>query len=185
MGLMDTSCPFLTDEDGNPQRHPLNDWYRTPNMERLANQGIRFSTFYANSVSSPSRTSIMTGQTSARHHTTNWINSETNNRNQYGPKEWNWQGLRKSDWTLPRMLHEQGYKTIHVGKAHFGCIDSEGEFPQNIGFDVNIAGSSIGQPGQLLRRKRIRKHQRLQTKSRAGTGEVPRHAHLPNRSPDH
>lgn len=147
MGLMDTSCPFLTDGDGNPQRHPLNDWYRTPNMERLANQGIRFSTFYANSVSSPSRTSIMTGQTSARHHTTNWINSETNNRNQYGPQEWNWQGLKKNDWTLPRMLHEQGYKTIHVGKAHFGCMDSEGEFPQNIGFDVNIAGSSIGQPG--------------------------------------
>lgn len=47
MGLMDTSVPFVTDENGNAQRQPLNDWYRTPNMERLANQGIRFSTFYA------------------------------------------------------------------------------------------------------------------------------------------
>lgn len=62
MGLMDTSVPFVTDENGNAQRQPLNDWYRTPNMERLANQGIRFSTFYAQSVSSPSRASIMTGQ---------------------------------------------------------------------------------------------------------------------------
>ena len=62
MGLMDTSLPFLCDEAGNPVRYPLNDWYRTPNMERLAEQGIRFSTFYAQSVSSPSRASIMTGQ---------------------------------------------------------------------------------------------------------------------------
>ena len=43
MGLMDTSLPFLCDEAGNPVRYPLNDWYRTPNMERLAEQGIRFS----------------------------------------------------------------------------------------------------------------------------------------------
>ena len=150
MGVMDTSLPFLTDAEGNVVRHPLNDWYHTPNMEKLAQQGVRFSTFYAQSVSSPSRASIMTGQDAARHHTTNWINSESNNRNQYGPYEWNWQGLKKNDFTLPRMLKEAGYKTIHVGKAHFGCIGSEGEYPQNIGFDVNIAGSSIGQPGSYL-----------------------------------
>ena len=46
MGVMDTSLPFLCDEDGTPVRYPLNDWYRTPNMERVARQGIRFSTFY-------------------------------------------------------------------------------------------------------------------------------------------
>ena len=57
MGLMDTSVPFLADESGQPVRHPLNDWYHTPNMERLAKQGICFSTFYAQSVSSPSRAS--------------------------------------------------------------------------------------------------------------------------------
>lgn len=90
MGLMDTSLPFDADENGNPLRHPLNDWYRTPNMERLAQTGIRFSTFYAQSVSSPSRTSLMTGQNATRHRTTNWINAESNNRNQYGPYDWNW-----------------------------------------------------------------------------------------------
>lgn len=147
MGLMDTSLPFLTDGQGNVVRHPLNDWYRTPNMERLARQGVRFSTFYAQSVSSPSRASIMTGQNAARHHTTNWINSESNNRNQYGPYDWNWQGIRERELTLPRLLRDSGYRTIHVGKAHFGCIGSEGEDPRHIGFDVNIAGSSIGQPG--------------------------------------
>ena len=50
MGVMDTSVPFLTDSQGNPKRYPLNDWYRTPSMERLASQGIRFNQFYAMSV---------------------------------------------------------------------------------------------------------------------------------------
>lgn len=147
MGLMDTSVPFVTDENGNAQRQPLNDWYRTPNMERLANQGIRFSTFYAQSVSSPSRASIMTGQNAARHRTTNWINAESNNRTPYGPFDWNWKGLTHQDMIYPYLLQQAGYKTIHVGKAHFGCLKSEGENPTNLGFDVNIAGSAIGHPG--------------------------------------
>ena len=52
MGPMDTSVPFMTDKNGSPQRYPLNEWYHTPNMERLAETGIRFSNFYAQSVSS-------------------------------------------------------------------------------------------------------------------------------------
>lgn len=147
MGLMDTSVPFDVDADGNPVRRPLNDWYRTPGMERLAQQGIRFTTFYAQSVSSPSRASLMTGQNAARHRTTNWINAESNNRDDYGPAEWNWKGLTRADRIYPQVLREAGYRTIHVGKAHFGCHGSEGENPCNLGFDVNIAGSAIGQPG--------------------------------------
>ena len=52
MGVMDTSVPFLTDEEGKPKRYPLNDLYRTPSMERLAGQGVRFNQFYAMSVCS-------------------------------------------------------------------------------------------------------------------------------------
>ena len=44
-------------------------------------------------------------------------------------------------------MEQAGYKTIHVGKAHFGCIGSEGADPKNLGFDINIAGSAIGSPG--------------------------------------
>jgi arylsulfatase A-like enzyme len=150
MGLMDTSVPFLTDADGQPKTYPLNDFYMTPNMEKLATQGIRFTNFYAHSVCSPSRTSILTGQNSARHGVTNWIRSESDNRTAYGPSAWNWKGLTKASLTLPKLLQARGYKTIHVGKAHFGPFDSEGEDPLNLGFDVNIAGSSIGQPGSYL-----------------------------------
>lgn len=50
IGLMDTSVRMLVDENGSPQRHPLNDWYRTPNMKRLAEQGVRFSNYYSRKV---------------------------------------------------------------------------------------------------------------------------------------
>lgn len=152
MGLMDTSLPFLTDEAGRPVRHALNAWYHTPNMERLAALGTRFSTFYAQSVSSPSRTSLLTGQNAARHRTTNWINAESNNRDKYGPYAWNWQGLTAAHVTYPRLLQEAGYRTIHVGKAHFSCAAGEGADPCRLGFDVNIGGSAIGQPGSYLGR---------------------------------
>ncbi|WP_242120564.1 sulfatase-like hydrolase/transferase [Aestuariivivens sediminicola] len=150
MGLMDTSVPFLTATDGTAIKHPLNAFYITPHMQELSEKGIRFTNFYAHSVCSPTRTTIMSGQNSARHGVTNWIRSENNNRGDYGPTRWNWNGLTRASVTLPGLLQQAGYKTIHVGKAHFGPFNSEGEDPRNLGFDVNIAGSSIGQPGSYL-----------------------------------
>ncbi len=146
MGVMDTSLPFLTDEAGKPKRYPLNDYYRTPNMERLAARGIRFNNFCAMSVCSPTRISIMTGQNAARHRTTNWISPDSNNGGPNGPPQWNWRGLKTGDVTLPRLLQADGYRTIHVGKGHFGPRDSEGADPRNVGFDINVAGGSIGAP---------------------------------------
>ena len=119
-------------------------------MERLASQGVRFSQFYAQGVSSPSRASLLTGQDAARHRVTNWIRSEGNNRDDYGPFDWNWEGLRGDEPLLPRVLQEAGYRTIHVGKGHFAPFGFPGEDPLNLGFDVNVAGSSIGEPGSYL-----------------------------------
>ncbi len=146
MGVMDSSVPFLTDESGKPKRYPLNDYYRTPNMERLAARGVRFSQFYAMSVCSPTRISIMTGQNAARHRTTNWISPDSNNGGSQGPPDWNWRGMTKDSVALPRLLAANGYRTIHVGKGHFGPRDSEGADPRTIGFDVNVGGASIGAP---------------------------------------
>ena len=50
------------------------------------------------------------------------------------------------------MLSDAGYRTIHVGKAHFGPFGSQGEDPLNLGFDVNVAGCSIGEPGSYYGR---------------------------------
>jgi arylsulfatase A-like enzyme len=147
MGVMDTSLPFLTDAAGQPKRYPLNDYYRTPNMERLAARGSRFNNFYAMSVCSPTRIAILTGQNAARHRTTNWINPDKNNAGPNGPPDWNWRGLKRGDVTLPGLLREGGYRTIHIGKGHFGPRESEGANPANLGFEVNVGGASIGAPG--------------------------------------
>lgn len=146
MGVMDTSVPFLTDGEGRPRRHPLNDFYHTPAMERLAGRGVRFGTFYAMSVCSPTRIALMTGQNAARHRTTNWIDWRRDNVGPLGPPDWNWHGLDADDVTLPRLLKQAGYRTIHVGKGHFAPRGSPGEDPAALGFDVNVAGSCIGAP---------------------------------------
>ena len=66
MGWQDTSVPFWT------ERTPLNNTYETPNMERLASEGMLFTQAYASPISSPSRCSLMTGANAARHRVTNW-----------------------------------------------------------------------------------------------------------------
>lgn len=66
MGWQDTSVPFWT------QCTPLNDRYETPNMERMAREGMVFTQAYASAISSPSRCSLMTGANAARHRVTNW-----------------------------------------------------------------------------------------------------------------
>lgn len=152
MGVMDTSVPFLTDESGKPKRYPLNLLYRTPNMERLAARGIRFNNFCAMSVCSPTRISLMTGQNAARHRTTNWINPDQNNAGPNGPPGWNWTGLRPGEITLAGLLETAGYRTIHVGKGHFAPRGHPGAEPRNLGFEVSLAGASIGAPGSYYAR---------------------------------
>ena len=146
MGPMDTSVPFLS-EGGQPKTYPLNERYRTPAMEQLAKQGLRFERYYANSVCSPSRVSLITGQNAARHQTTQWINPYGRNMDPHAPKDWNWQGVAEGSITLPGLLADAGYHTIHVGKAHWGPLDHPGADPVRIGFDRNVAGSAWGRPG--------------------------------------
>ena len=165
MGLMDTSVPFVVDAKGEPQKYPLNEFYRTPSMEKLAAAGTRFTRFYAHSVCSPTRASIMTGQNSARHRSTTWIKPQSNNRGNFGPAEWNWTGLDKTSITLPRLLQGAGYKTIHVGKAHFGPDNHEGSEPLNLGFDINVGGFSAGQPGSYYAEQNYARNGK--------TGQVP------------
>ena len=66
LGWQDTSVPF------HSTNTPFNKIYQTPNMVRLANEGMKFTQAYASCVCSPSRISIMTGMNAARHRVTNW-----------------------------------------------------------------------------------------------------------------
>ena len=76
------------------------------------------------------------------------------------PPTWNWEGLDKYDVTLPAILRQNGYTTIHVGKAHFGPDRHAGADPRNLGFDVNVGGSAIGHPQSYYGRKNYGKGSR-------------------------
>lgn len=173
MGLMDTSVPFITNDQGTPIKQPLNNWYHTPNMESLANKGMRFSQFYAQSVCSPTRASLLSGQNAARHHTTTWIKPTENNVGKFGPKNWNWQGFDKQAVTLPKLMQSNGYKTIHIGKGHFGPLNSVASEPKNLGFDVNIAGGPWGRPKSYYGRDEYGNHNKYQLKDKSFTHNIP------------
>ncbi|MCK4563405.1 MAG: sulfatase, partial [Verrucomicrobia bacterium] len=147
MGWQDTELQLH-----NP-RPVWNDLYHTPSMLRLAEQGMKFTDAYAASpVCSPTRTGIMSGQNPARTHITDWTRQTGGggNSNTYlKSPAWRSQGLQPGDGfiTLPSLLQAAGYRTIHVGKAHFGGRNlGGGNDPTNLGFDVNIGGSEIGGP---------------------------------------
>lgn len=153
MGWQDTSLPFYK------ERTPLNDRYRTPNMERLAEMGVKFTQAYACAISSPSRCSLMTGMNQARHRVTNWtLNKDqmTDDPMQNGLTlpDWNYNGIQPMPGmnnatyctTLPSILKQNGYHTIHVGKAHFGALTTPAADPITMGFDVNIGGTAAGGP---------------------------------------
>ena len=173
MGLMDTSVPFITNINNEPAPQPLNSWYHTPNMELLAEKGMRFSQFYAQSVCSPTRASLLTGQNATRHHTTTWIKPDENNRGEFGPEQWNWQGLTSSSVTFPQLLQRKGYKTIHIGKGHFGPLESEGEDPKKMGFTVNIAGAAWGRPKSYYGKNNYGNHPKYKVENKPLTHNIP------------
>ena len=158
MGWQDTSLPFWV------KNTPFNNRYNTPNMERLAKEGMKFTQAYATPVCTPTRVSFMTGMNAARHRVTNWTSAkdkihgmEKNHPTLEFPI-WNMNGLSPVSGdphavhvtTLPELLKQNGYHTIFVGKAHFGARGSIGENPLNLGFEVNIGGTGAGQPGSYL-----------------------------------
>lgn len=152
MGWQDSSVPFYKDKTYQ------NSIYRTPNMERLAAKGMKFTHAYANQNCTPSRVSIMTGMNVISHHVSTWTlmknkNSEPDALGIIQPA-WNKNGFSPvADYentihatAFPQLLKNNGYTTIHIGKAHFGPFDTPGADPENLGFEVNIGGTAAGHP---------------------------------------
>ena len=116
----------------------------TPNINRFAEQSVRFTNAYAACpVCSPTRASIMTGKYPARLHLTDWIP---------GRKQWPTakllvpkfnQFLPSTDRTIAEALSPRGYRTAAIGKWHMG---GEGHLPTDRGFGKNIAGTAAGSP---------------------------------------
>ncbi|MDN3689799.1 sulfatase [Cyclobacterium jeungdonense] len=125
-------------------------FHETPNIDQLASQSFQFTHGYSGSrVCSPARATIMTGQFTASHGITDWIGAKTGT---------DWRSHQRHDPMLPADYQHQlsaeatslaeafkqnGYRTFFAGKWHLG---DEGSYPEDHGFDANVAGWDKGSP---------------------------------------
>ena len=116
-------------------------FYETPNLDRLAAGGLRFTDAYAACpVCSPTRASILTGKYPARVGVTQWIGGFGVGKLCDVPYH---HALPINEVSLATALREGGYRTWHVGKWHLG---EQSTWPEQHGFDVNRAGCGWGAP---------------------------------------
>jgi len=109
---------------------------KTPHIDRLAMEGIRFNQFYVNApICSPSRVAVTTGQFPSRYGITSYISSRADNAER-GIKN----HLDISAPSLARDLQESGYYTAHIGKWHMGGGRDIGDVPliTEYGFDESV-----------------------------------------------
>ncbi len=147
--LVDSNHPLA----GSALDDDLSDYYETPNLSRLASQGVTFTSAYANPNCAPTRAALLTGQSGARTHLTQ-VNSPGT-----------WSRVLPSSWTnildgerttFAEVLSDAGYNTGMIGKWHVGYhydpsssnlnVRNSTTGPRNQGFDVNIGAGAGGEP---------------------------------------
>ncbi len=135
-------------------------YYETPNIDRLAVEGMRFTDGYASAaICSPTRAAMMTGRYPARLGITDWIRPLAGqewteaqirarpshqggpNRKMLAPVNPRW--MERDEITIAELLKDAGYATGFIGKWHLG---PPGWFPEDQGFDENDAGCDFGHP---------------------------------------
>ncbi|MDA7877861.1 sulfatase, partial [Akkermansiaceae bacterium] len=125
------------------------EFNETPNIDRLAKQGMLFENAYAAcTVCSPSRAAILSGRYPARLHLTDWIVGHAAKNPKLLIPKWNTR-MPHERVLLPEVLKEGGYRTGFFGKWHLmpiGQPDFEKHYPTDHGFDVNVGGREWGQP---------------------------------------
>ena len=127
-------------------------FYETPNIDRLAKQGMRFTDNYsACTVCSPSRAAILTGQYPARLHLTDWLTSYPPKNMKFNIPVWTTH-LSLEAPNLAKALKSAGYVSASIGKWHLG---GKPYWPEKQGFDLNIAGCGRGQPPSYFSPYRI------------------------------
>lgn len=114
---------------------------QTPELDKLAKQGIRFTDFYAgNAVCSPSRAVLMTGKSSS-------FNTIRGNSGSFSDDRWMRVALKKNEKTLAELLKTAGYQTGFIGKWHLDDPNDVSTWAYNRGFDFAVQeqwGSRFG-----------------------------------------
>ena len=120
------------------------EFYETPNIDRLATEGMRFNNGYAAcTVCSPSRAAILTGCYPARLKLTDWITGHKKPYAKLSVPEWETR-LAHSRILLPEALKEGGYDTAYFGKWHIQDQTFDRDDVAHHGFDINSGGKDIG-----------------------------------------
>ena len=135
---------ILVDDLGwNDLGYTGSKFYESPNIDTLSNYSFQFTNAYsASPVCSPTRASIMTGKHPSRVNITDWIpGNDPKDKPLLGPQDLD--GLPHEEITIAEELKSSGYNTFYIGKWHLG---SEGSYPEDHGFDINIGGFEKGSP---------------------------------------
>ena len=130
-----------------------NKLVETPNIDRLARQGMRFTSAYAAApVCSPTRAAVLTGQAPARVHMTSHLPGQFFPRDNRPQPADMVPAIGPEHITIAERLKEAGYANAFLGKWHIapsagpqGKV-APGHSPLGQGFDINIGGTSYGGP---------------------------------------
>jgi arylsulfatase B len=123
---------ILADDLGNADLGYHGSDIKTPNIDKLANDGVRMESFYGMPVCTPSRAELLTGRYAMRYGLQTLVIFPSHNF-----------GLATDERTLPQALKDVGYETDMVGKWHLGHADRK-YWPQNRGFD-HFYGNLVGE----------------------------------------
>ena len=126
--------------------------YVTPNLARLAEEGLSFTHAYAQPNCAPTRAAMLSGQYPARVHNDVYVvgNLNRNGRGGISKQDAKFTGPKQSEdvapeaVTIAEALKKNGYATAHIGKYHVGGHRGEATMPENVGFDINIGGHAQG-----------------------------------------
>ncbi len=164
-----TSLPFWT------QKTHYNELYETPNMERLAKQGMMFTQAYANSISSPTRCSLITGTNAARHRVTNWTlqkNTMTDRKDSIlAVPDWNYNGVSQVSGTnntfvgtsFVQLLKEQRLSYYTLWKSTFRSDRYSGGRSASLGLRGKYCRTCGRWTCQLPGRRELRTYQRWES----------------------
>lgn len=123
LGYNDLSCyrSILPDQD------EFTPTCMTPNIDKLAQEGMLFTNFYSGAaVCSPSRSALITGRNASRNGIYNWVPENS-------PMH-----LRSEEVTIAEMLKNQGYQTAHFGKWHLTSEGMDQPIPNEQGYDYSF-----------------------------------------------
>ena len=125
-------------------------YYRTPNIDALAQGGVKFTDGYAAcNVCSPTRAAILSGKYPARLLLTQWLPSGRWNAQKNRMREARYvSNLPLEEVTIAEAMREAGYRTAFMGKWHLGTETYY--YPEHQGFDLNVAGRDYGAPGSYF-----------------------------------